>query len=306
MHHFVPEIEELVINWHVTEPCNFRCGYCFAAWEGATSKRELWKDKRETGRLLSSLYSFFDPENPSSPLREHLHWRGVRLSLAGGEPTLLGGRLTEIAGQAKSLGFRVSLITNGSRPNVIVAAAEHLDMIGISVDSPNQETNRTIGRVGPTGTSVSGDDAMDIVAQVRSINPNIVVKINTVVSSANAGENLSNLILRLRPNRWKIMRVLPVLSDALIIDTNAFRAFVDRHRSFQHLMTIEDNADMERSYVMVDPHGRFFQNGTGKQAYGYSRPILEIGAKVAFGDIELRPEGFAARYPKSQDGSVAQ
>lgn len=298
MLHFVPEIEELVINWHVNEPCNFRCGYCFAAWEGAITKRELWKNKLETGRLLSSLYSFFDPEKASPPLREHLHWRALRLSLAGGEPTLLGGRLTEIAAQAKLAGFRTSLITNGSRPNVIVATAEHLDMIGISIDSLNQETNRAIGRVGSTGVSVSCDDMMEIVAQVRSINPNIVVKINTVVSSENVGENLSALILKIRPNRWKIMRVLPVLSDAMVIDSDAFWAFVDRHRSLRHLMTIEDNVDMERSYIMVDPHGRFFQNGAGKHAYRYSRPILKTGIKMAFGDIELSPEGFAARYPK--------
>lgn len=302
----VPRTEELVINWHLTEACNYRCRYCFASWERGHPNAELWRDGVATLNLLEGLRGFFDPANVLNPLRSGLRWRSVRLSLAGGEPTLLGSRLTEVAAQAKSLGLRVSLITNGSRPNVVAATAPHLDMIGISLDSANDETSATIGRVCKTGTRVSADEAMEIVAMARGVRPDMLIKVNTVVSAANAGEDLSGLIARLRPDRWKVMRVLPVLTDELAVDAEAFRAFVDRHRPFRGLMTVEDNADMERSYVMVDPDGRFFQNGRGRRGYLYSRPIPAVGAEAAFADVGFCPQSFIVRYPTSQAGSMAR
>lgn len=27
-----PLLSELVINWHITEACNYRCRYCYAHW----------------------------------------------------------------------------------------------------------------------------------------------------------------------------------------------------------------------------------------------------------------------------------
>lgn len=74
------------------------------------------------------------------------------------------------------------------------------------------------------------------------------------------------------------------------------RSFVHRHRALRSLMTVEDNRDMEATYVMVDPYGRFFQNGNGMQGYSYSRPILEVGAPAAFAEMAFRSDGFASRY----------
>jgi radical S-adenosyl methionine domain-containing protein 2 len=293
----IHETEELVINWHLTEACNFRCRYCFASWERGHPSAELWRDISATRVLLEGLRGFFDPANASNPLRSGLRWRSVRLSLAGGEPTLLGSRLTDIAALARSLGLKVSLITNGSRPDVVEATAPHLDMIGISLDSADERTNAAIGRACRTGMRVSADKVMEMVARAREGRPDMIVKVNTVVSAANAGEDMSGLIGSIRPDRWKVMRVLPVLTDALPVDAEAFRAFVDRHRPLRGLMTVEDNADMERSYVMVDPAGRFFQNGTGNRGYRYSRPIPEVGVEAAFAEVPFRSEGFAARYP---------
>ena len=301
----IQETEEFVVNWHVTEACNFRCRYCFSSWKRDSARGELWQDEAQTRSLLEDLFSFFNPANRSNPLRPVLSWRSVRLSLAGGEPTLLGCRLTEIAAQAKALGCGVSLITNGSRPDVIASTLRHLDMIGLSVDSADHETIAAIGRYCPAGTRVSAEDALEIVAQARGIRPDIVVKINTVVSSANVGDDLSGLIARLNPDRWKVMRVLPVLTDALSVDGESFRAFVDRHQAFRQLMTIEDHSDMEGSYVMIDPYGRFFQNCSGTHSYQYSRPIPEVGVAAAFGDVGFRPDSFAARYPKARSGSAA-
>lgn len=292
----IPETEELVINWHLTAACNFRCRYCFASWDGGTPGGEVWKDPTGTEQLLASLHRLFDPANPLSPLRERLRWRSVRLSLAGGEPTLLGSRLSDVGAQAKKFGFCVSLITNGSRPDVVGDVAPYLDVLGISMDTADGTTAALIGRMSPAGDGVLSRDAEALLDRVRAAHPGLVIKLNTVVSSANVGEDLSDLVQHLRPHRWKVMRMLPVLSREMAVDAAAFRSFVHRHRAFRQLMTVEDNPDMEATYVMVDPHGRFFQNGNGTQGYSYSRPIQKVGASAAFAEIPFRSDGFASRY----------
>ena len=57
-------------------------------------------------------------------------------------------------------------------------------------------------------------------------------------------------------------------------------------------------ADMRESYLMIDPHGRFFQNGSldAGQGYTYSRPILEVGADAAFAEMTFDHDRFSARY----------
>ena len=40
--------QQLVINWHLTEACNYSCQYCYAAWNKATNPRELINDAGQT------------------------------------------------------------------------------------------------------------------------------------------------------------------------------------------------------------------------------------------------------------------
>ena len=54
-----PRVRELVINWHITEACNFSCRYCYAKWDG--TEKELIHDWERTQKLLSEIASFFAP-----------------------------------------------------------------------------------------------------------------------------------------------------------------------------------------------------------------------------------------------------
>lgn len=67
---------------------------------------------------------------------------------------------------------------------------------------------------------------------------------------------------------------------------------------FDAILCAEDNRDMHESYLMVDPHGRFFQNDpqVEGQGYLYSQPILEVGAAAAFAQMAFDSERFRARY----------
>jgi len=122
------------------------------------------------------------------------------------------------------------------------------------------------------------------------------LKINTVVNALNHREDMAPLLRTLAPEKWKVLRMLPSVTDELAVSTMQFEAFVNRHRSADLPMYVEDNTDMRESYIMIDPDGRFFQNSSTHRGYRYSLPILDIGAAAAFGHIQLSPTRYLQRY----------
>lgn len=292
------QVDELTINWHVTEACNYRCQYCYAHWKNSDS-RELFHDRRRTRELLDQLFQFFHPENTHNPLRERLSWKTVRLNIAGGEPSILGDRLLDIVRLAREIGFHVSIISNGSRlsRDMIERLVPHLSCLGISLDSVDHATNRQIGRVDKRGRLLDFDELAANLHLARSINPQLTVKLNTVVNRLNAEQDMSVLVGRIAPDRWKILRLLPVIDGSLAVSDKQFSTFVQRHRDFEAIACVEDNEDMCESYLMVDPNGRFFQNQTSSvcNGYVYSKPILAAGAESAFSEIYFNSSSFQSR-----------
>lgn len=290
----------LVINWHLTEACNYRCQYCYAVWRESPCSRELVHDSRNTAALMNELYRFFQPGNPANRLDRRLTWGSVRLNLAGGEPLLHAGKLPTIVSQARDLGFEVSMISNGSHLDHerMEQLAPQLTLLGISVDSASPLTNRAIGRVDRRDRLLDLDSLANSLAVARQSNPGLHIKLNTVVNLLNHQENLSLVIRRFAPDRWKILRMLPVVNQRLVVSDEQFAAFVARHSSFANILTAEDNQDMRESYLMVDPYGRFFQNSLmiAGQGYTYSQPILEVGVAAAFAEMTFDTERFSARY----------
>ncbi len=298
----VQAVNQLVVNWHLTEACNYSCRYCYSRWEKKQAKGELFHDKESARQLLRELYHFFSPENTDNPLFPLLKWDNLRLSLAGGEPLVYPQRTLQIAREAKDIGFKVSLITNASHLSQegLEPLFNSLSILGISLDSIDANTCRQIGRADKVGQILSFDDHVKMIERVRSANPGIILKINTVVNKFNSHENLTELVERLKPNKWKILKVLPVVSDELAISEQEFQSFVERHRHLNSVMSVENNQEMTESYLMVDPLGRFFQNKPHIKAgdsYSYSQPILQCGADTAFRQISFDIEKFAARYP---------
>jgi|APMI01.1.fsa_nt_gi radical S-adenosyl methionine domain-containing protein 2 len=299
----IHHVNELVINWHVTEACNYHCQYCYSRWEEHPDSRELFHDSNRTFALLSELFRFFRPENQGNPLKNRLGWPSVRLNLAGGEPSILGDKLIAICRMAKAIGFKVSIISNGSRlsSDMIGQIAPNLSCLGVSIDSISFGTNERVGRSDRKGQQLAIPELARTLRHARSNNPNLTLKLNTVVNRLNAEENLSGLIQLLRPDRWKIFRMLPVIGQSLAISNEQFLAFINRHRSYSSIQCIEDHQDMLESYLMIDPHGRFFQNDVALagQGYSYSQPILANGAEAAFSEMRFDATRFQARYRRS-------
>lgn len=291
-----PHVSELVINWHFTEACNYKCRYCYAKWNG--NEKELLHNWERTRNLLDELASFFDPENTTNPLRQSLTWSAIRLNLAGGEPLLYSNAALRVLAYARSAGMNTSIITNGSRltSELISQLAPLVSMIGISIDSADAVANKAIGRVDGRGVLMDALELAALLNLAREVNPGLKVKINTVVNELNAHEDLGNVLASIAPSCWKVFRMLPVVTDDLAVSSEDFETFIARHERHVDVMCVEDNDEMSESYLMIDPLGRFFQNTKGQQGYSYSRPINLVGARQAFRDWCFSAGSFASRY----------
>jgi radical S-adenosyl methionine domain-containing protein 2 len=296
----LPFTPELVINWHITEACNFDCSYCYATWRKPASPKEVLHHPATTERILGEIADYFYLNRSKNPLAKRLRWTSVRLSIAGGEPLLYPDRVISIARRSRELDMRVSLITNGSKltEELMWKLAPHLSMIGISIDSADQLVNRQTGREDRKGSQLDLTKLSDLLDLGREINPDLKVKINTVVCSKNKDADMKAVTDRIKPDKWKVLRVLPVASDETFVTQEDFQSFVMRHSTTRVPLFAEDNLDMVESYIMVDPHGRFFQNrlSLGEKGHVHSMPIAEVGAARAFESLHFNANQFAARY----------
>ena len=291
-------VRELVVNWHVTEVCNYGCRYCYAKWDDGGSTQELIHDGAAIKALVEEVGRFFKPGNSDNPLWPSMHWESLRLNLAGGEPLLYAEKALDVILHARRWGLETSIISNGSRltPALMQALAPHLAILGLSLDSSEEKTNLGIGRVDRQLHTLSKPDWVDMIALGRRINPLLRLKINTVVNALNWQEDMGNLIASLAPEKWKILRMLPKITDDLALSDAQFDSFVRRHAHLDHGVRVEDNADMTESYLMIDPYGRFFQNKPGEKGYRYSDSILDVGAARAFSQINVSTRKFCSRY----------
>lgn len=172
------------VNFHINRTCHAHCHFCFA--------------------------TFRDVEGQLTPARarrvlELLAEAGARkINFAGGEPTLhphLGGYLRH----ARGLGLTTSVVTNGARLGALLDLhAVDVDWVGFSVDSGDEGIEVVLGRG-------RGDHVARAISLAdRCHAARVWVKLNTVVTRLNWHEDLTPLVRRVAPARWKVFQVLPV------------------------------------------------------------------------------------------------
>jgi radical S-adenosyl methionine domain-containing protein 2 len=293
---------QLVVNWHLTEACNYGCDFCYAKWVKPKA-RELIHDGKQVRHMLEQLFEFFRPGQLTNSQTNERSWDSVRLNLAGGEPLLYRERTLDAVQIARELGFELSMITNGSHLDraLLGKLAPQLSLLGISVDSGRESVNREIGRADKrTGQVLGLDFVTSSFRTAREFNPDLQLKVNTVVNKLNWQEDMTSAIRRLAPGKWKVLQMLPLQNRNLAVSGAEFDEFVRRHDSLGDIMSVEDNDSMTESYIMIDPLGRFYQNTTaGQGGYHYSRPILDVGAREAFAEMSWSESKFLSRYAKS-------
>lgn len=260
------------VNFHLWEPCNMRCKFCFATFQ------DVKNSILPKGHL---------PEEEAIKVVQQLADLGFqKITFAGGEPTLCPW-LPILIKTAKQAGMTTMIVTNGSKlcESFLQQNKEFLDWIALSIDSLSAGTNITTGRAIAGKNPLQNDDYYALAESIKRYGYGL--KVNTVVSSQNYQEIMAEFIRYARPKRWKIFQVLPMKGqndlniDHFKISAEHFQFFIDSNRDIQDFTTIvpESNDQMKGSYAMVDPAGRFYDNSTG--AHIYSQPILEVGALAA-------------------------
>jgi radical S-adenosyl methionine domain-containing protein 2 len=263
-----------------------RCKFCFATFQ----------DVRHSVLPKGHL-----PKEQAIEVVQHLADIGFeKITFAGGEPTLCPW-LPDLITTAKHAGLTTMIVSNGSRLTDIFLQnnSEHLDWIAVSIDSINSDTNIATGRAISGKTPLQFDYYTSLVDRIKQHGYGL--KINTVVNSKNCNENMSDLIKYAKPKRWKLLQVLPMKGqndlcvDDFKITDEQFQHFIDNHKGLRHITSIvtESNNQMIGSYAMVDPAGRFFDNTTG--GHTYSKPILDIGARLAIQQMNYDFSKFVSR-----------
>jgi radical S-adenosyl methionine domain-containing protein 2 len=281
-------IPELTINWHVLEACNYDCYFCYAKYGQKSIFSQRYPDiLRELCALNGRRIDF---QNCSAIAQS------VRINFAGGEP-FLEKDLGQAIMLAYTLGLRPSFISNGSllTDDFIMEFGPMISVAGFSVDSFDDEQNRRIGRQDNRGVQVGYERMAEMFRAFRKVSPNTLLKINTVVCRENVGDDLSPALHELRPDRWKALRVIPIHgANGLGISDEEFASFLNRHRDVPGTIVPEDNVDMHRSYIMLDPDGRIYQREGSD--YVRSPPILEVGATTALQTVEFDAATYFSRY----------
>jgi len=123
-HTLVGDPKPLVVHYHVTTACNFRCIFC-----------NIW---REGARLYPN-------QVPADKIKEHLEQFAeigtVNVDFTGGEP-LLRPELGELYAHAKDCGFLTTINTNGwFVERRIEELHNFVDYAQVSLDSPIPEEN---------------------------------------------------------------------------------------------------------------------------------------------------------------------
>lgn len=276
------------VNFHLWEPCNFRCKFCFASFQ------DVKKTILPKGHL---------PKEQAMQVIKLLAESGFeKITFAGGEPTLCPW-IGDLIALAKDYGMTTNLVTNGwallKRPELLNDLTKNLRWLTLSIDSLCSDTNTTSGRALGSKQAITKDEYRLLIHQARK--QGLKIKINTVVHQLNWQEPLWEFMEEVKPERWKIFQVLPVngqndehFEDYSISDEQ-FQAFLSLNKQAENFTTIvpETNDLMRASYVMVDPAGRFFDNSFGKHTYSDS--ILNIGIENALKQVSTSVELFIER-----------
>ncbi len=196
--------------------------------------------------------------------------KGVRkINIAGGEP-MLYPHLDELCRLLKSMGFIVSIVSNGSlmTEEWISKVSGVVDCIGISIDSPDEDDEVEIGR---------GNGTINHIEQVKRIAKivkkyGIRFKLNITVVRKSWNKDFRSLIAEIKPDRIKVFRVLTLKSanddrcDTWSITDEQFAVFRERHQECENIV-FEDNDDIVGSYLMFDPIGRWMVNKGGVKRF---------------------------------------
>lgn len=239
-----------------------------------------------------------------------------KLNFAGGEPFLHAkflGRLVDYCKDELRL-ESVSIVTNGSLVTraFLQAHGHNLDILAVSCDSFDEQTNINIGR----GAGNQVQQLYQVAEWCREFG--IKFKLNTVVCRLNVDEDMNEHISVLQPFRWKCFQVLMVAGEndsvqtlrdvrKFMITDDEFNHFCHRHRG-QASIVPESNQLMSKSYLILDEYMRFLdRNGREPSPSILHVSVGEALSKVYWDEVSFGKRGGIydwQRGPSSQVGTL--
>lgn len=223
-----------------------------------------------------------------------------KINFSGGEPFLYPKYLGELVKFCKTtLKLEsVSIVSNGSKiqEHWLETYAQYLDILAISVDSFDEETNIKIGR----GKGKHLSNLLQI--RIWCEKYGILFKLNSVICTYNWQENMVEQIEKLQPFRWKVFQCLLVetenagdkairKAETYVIDDKQYEYFCSKHRHLKCFVP-ESNALMKESYIILDEYMRFLNKG---DVYAESESILQVGVQKAMQQIDFDATAFKKR-----------
>ncbi|XP_053489407.1 radical S-adenosyl methionine domain-containing protein 2 [Ictalurus furcatus] len=258
------------VNYHFTRQCNYKCGFCFH-----TAKTSFVLPIDEAKRGLRLLKEAGMEKINFSGGEPFLHQKGVFL-----------GELVQYCKQELQLPS-VSIVSNGSmiRETWFQKYGEYLDILAVSCDSFDEETNQVIGRA--QGRKSHIDNLYKVQNWCKEYR--VAFKINSVINTFNVHEDMTEHISGLNPVRWKVFQCLLIEgentgenslreAEKFIITDQEFQDFLDRHQSINCLVP-ESNQKMKDSYLILDEYMRFLDCRAGRK--DPSKSILDVGVEEA-------------------------
>lgn len=270
-----------VINYHITNQCNFHCTYCFAKCHQNALPSPL------AGQVIDSICDYFSENEIENG----------RINISGGEP-LLYPYLDAIIDYIASKNIKLSIITNGSllTEERVKKWEGKIETIGISIDAKSKKGNQMIGRWNEN--TPSWEHFRKIADAIHQ--SGIELKINTIVSKMNLEEDLLSVYQELMPNRLKFLclHVLDHVNEdaiALLPTSEEFDCFVKKNRyDLNCKVVIEGPHSMQNSYLMIDPNGEVYSNSNGKlmkHGHCFDEPLSKL-----FLSVLLDEDLFFKRY----------
>lgn len=268
-----------VLNFHITKECNMKCKFCFGGFSESFVKRT----KEDWFYLIKKIS------------KETSFIKNKRINFAGGEPLIIP-YLSDLVKLAKEEGFETSIITNGSllTESFLDSVKDYIDMIGISIDSTDDNVNNIIGRKTIKGV-MSLQEYIDKCNWIT--NRGIKLKVNTVINKYNYSLSMSKLIENTSIDRWKILRMLKIDNENrkfhhICPSDQDFELFIRNHSKYKFVL--ENDDDITSTYIFISPSGDLMDNSTGNiKSVG---SLFENTLSCLFEKIPFNYDSFKKRY----------
>ena len=254
--------KKFTVNIHFIRCCNYHCKFCFhrGCPDSSTLTKEQW-------------YQVIDNIERSGFVK--------RINIAGGEPFLVPKLAKELIRYAKSKNLETSVITNASKftDKIFDDIKDSLDMIGISVDSGDNQVNKSIGRCSRDENN-KDQPHVECVRRVANLckKNHKYLKLNTVICRENLhDQSIFDLINEIQPQRWKVFRVLKIENENGVDkdERTPYEGFISDEeweewkKECSEKCTIqpnfENNDEMLTSYLVVDEEGYLLDSSSGSK-----------------------------------------